>query len=223
MVNHYSAAAIFVSAGIASLASTASDFDRTLQPKKYRLGPIQSVMVQDRTAKGFGAEADCGHLAIDEKRVRFFLANAQFRSEYQYSQELQTGDCNAQARVTFKDGRAAKVSIDNWTGWGAITARGTTYFMRCGACTDILEASFPFDGRKPIRPGACRRNALYFGTEERLPGICTTCSCPTAPPPVPQPPESQLLQPPQLLDCASAGCTRSRRARQRAGIHFHSM
>ncbi|MDA8447054.1 hypothetical protein [Paracidovorax valerianellae] len=152
MVNRYSAAAILTGASIASFASSTSDFDKTLQPKKYRLGPIQSVVVQGRTAKSFGAEADCGHLAIDEKRVRFFLANAQFRSKYQYSQELQTGDCNAQARVTFQDGRTAKVSIDNWTGWGAITARETTYFMRCEACTDILEASFPFDARKPIRP-----------------------------------------------------------------------
>ncbi|GKT13814.1 hypothetical protein AVHY2522_02405 [Acidovorax sp. SUPP2522] len=151
-IKHFLASALFAGAGIASFASPTSDFDKTLQPKKYRLGPIKSVVVQDRTAKGFGAEADCGHLAIDEKRVRFFLANARFRSEYQYSQELQTGDCNAQARVLFQDGRTAKVSIDNWTGWGAITARGTTYFLRCEACTDILESSFPFDARKPARP-----------------------------------------------------------------------
>ncbi|WCM89537.1 hypothetical protein [Acidovorax sp. NCPPB 3576] len=152
IIKHLLVAGLFAGAGIASFASPTSDFDKTLQPRKYRLGPIKSVVVQDRTAKGFGAEADCGPLAIDEKRVRFFLENAQFRSEYQYSQELQTGDCNAQARVTFQDGRTAKVSIDNWTGWGAITARGTTYFMRCEACTDILESSFPFDARKPVRP-----------------------------------------------------------------------
>ncbi|GKS90303.1 hypothetical protein [Acidovorax sp. SUPP2539] len=152
MVHRYSAAAILASAGIASFASPTSDFDKTLQPKKYRLGPIKSVVVQDRTAKGFGAEADCGHLAIDEKRVRFFLANARFRSEYQYSQELQTGDCNAQARVIFQDGRTAKVSLDHWTGWGAITARGTTYFLRCEACTDILQTGFPFDARKLAPP-----------------------------------------------------------------------
>lgn len=71
-IKHFLASALFAGAGIASFASPTSDFDKTLQPKKYRLGPIKSVVVQDRTAKGSGAEADCGHLAIDEKRVRFF-------------------------------------------------------------------------------------------------------------------------------------------------------
>ncbi|GKT22225.1 hypothetical protein [Acidovorax sp. SUPP3334] len=151
-IKQFLSAALLTGAAVASFASPTSDFDKTIQTKKYRLGPIKSVVVQDRSAKGFGAQTACGHLAIDEKRVRFFLANAQFRSEYQYSQELQTGDCNAQAQVTFQDRRTAKVSIDNWTGWGAITARGTAYFLQCDACADILATGFPFDARKPVRP-----------------------------------------------------------------------
>ena len=149
---HFMAAALYAVAGVTSAASFNNDFDKTLQQKKYRLGPIKEVIVQDASAKSFAKDANCGHLAIDERRVRFFLANAQFSSEYQYSQALQVGDCNAQATIKFQDGRLAKVSIDNWTGWGAITARNSTYFLRCEACTDILETGFAFDARKRDTP-----------------------------------------------------------------------
>jgi len=123
-------------------AGPARDFWR---PKNLR-----QATVDQPSARSFG-QGNCGHLVLDERRLRFFLSHARPATSDRYDQEMQTDDCNAEGHIVLKNGRRFKVSIDNWTGWGAVSDERTTQFLFCSACADILEPGFPFraSDRKP--------------------------------------------------------------------------
>ncbi|WP_139225609.1 hypothetical protein [Paracidovorax konjaci] len=104
---------------------------------------VQRFVIETPSARSFG-QGQCGHLLVDEKRLRFFLAHAKPGSSTEYDHQMQTDDCNAEGRIVLKDGRRFKVSLDNWTGWGAVSNQRTTQFLFCRPCKDILEPGFAF-------------------------------------------------------------------------------
>jgi hypothetical protein len=131
-------------------ASETRNFDKTLEVKRYRIGPIARIVIHNASASSFSEDARCAGLMINEKRIRFFLANAKPDSEHNFKYEMQTGSCQAEGVVHFKNGRKASLFLDNATGWGGLTERGTTYFLRCDSCESILEPDFTFDPEKMI-------------------------------------------------------------------------
>lgn len=118
----------------------------------WRPKNLRQVTVDQPSARSFG-QGNCGHLVLDERRLRFFLAHARPDTSDRYDQAMQTDDCNAEGRIVLKDGRRFKVSIDNWTGWGAVSDERTTQFLFCRACADILEPDFPFRTSDQKPPG----------------------------------------------------------------------
>jgi hypothetical protein len=117
----------------------------SLRQEKYRIGKIKKITIHSDEAKSFAKEAACTDLKIDERRIRFFLANARPNSQHNFSQALSAGDCSAEGEIILAGGRKAVISLTSAIGWGALRVGKKTYFMDCPACDDILSPDFKFD------------------------------------------------------------------------------
>ncbi|WP_375575864.1 hypothetical protein [Paracidovorax oryzae] len=117
---------------------------------------IQKIVIQRPAAQArFAPEVDCRGLALDARRVKFFLQHAALTDSGSYRRNAILDDCSADASVVFSDGRTATVSIDSGTGWGAVSHGQRSRFLACEACVDILQPDFPFDPKR--RPSDAER------------------------------------------------------------------
>lgn len=144
-IRHFLMAAVCMLAYPAVNSSETSEFNKRLMVRKFPQGIIKEIIINERSAKSSSKESYCQELAIDEKRIRFFLRHAKADSEYNYSQEGLTGDCSAAGLIIFKNGRKVRIDIDNTTGSGALMEHRMIYYMRCEACEGILQPDFKFD------------------------------------------------------------------------------
>ncbi|BFO55511.1 hypothetical protein AVXHC19_23140 [Acidovorax sacchari] len=117
---------------------------------------IQKIFIERPAAQArFAPEVDCRGLALDARRVKFFLQHAALTDSGSYRRNAILDDCSADANVVFSDGRTATVSIDSGTGWGAVSHGQRSRFLACEACVDILQPDFPFDPKR--RPSDAER------------------------------------------------------------------
>ncbi len=127
-------------------ASAQSDDAEALKIRKYPITKIKKVVIKSAVARDeFNNKTDCSGLKIDAKRVRFFLKYGEPTNSVSYKQNLISGDCSADATVVFENGKAVVVSIDSYTGWGAINVGTRSYFIACNSCVNILDRDFKFD------------------------------------------------------------------------------
>lgn len=136
-----------LSAGAVGAATAGAGSAVEVRP--YAHAKVRKVVIERATAQArFAPEVDCKSLALDARRVRFFLAHAVATDSREYRRNAVVDDCSADARVVFSDGRSATVSIDSGTGWGAVSRGHRSEFLACDACVDILQPDFPFDPRR---------------------------------------------------------------------------
>ncbi len=136
-----------LSAGAVGPAAAGAGSAAEVRP--YAHAKVRKVVIERSAAQArFAPEVDCKGLALDARRVRFFLAHAVRTDSGGYRRNAVVDDCSADARVVFSNGRSATVSIDSGTGWGAVSRGQRSEFLACDACVDILQPDFPFDARR---------------------------------------------------------------------------
>lgn len=138
-----------LSAGAGAVGPAAAWAGNAAQVRPYADAKVRKVVIERSAAQArFAPEVDCRGLALDARRVRFFLAHAVATDSGEYRRNAVLDDCSADARVVFSDGRSATVSIDSGTGWGAVSRGLRSEFLACDACVDILQPDFAFDPRR---------------------------------------------------------------------------
>ncbi|WP_234383885.1 hypothetical protein [Paracidovorax avenae] len=124
--------------------------------RSFAHAKIQKIVIERPAAQArFAPEVDCRGLALDARRVRFFLQHAALTDSGSYRRNAILDDCSADATVVFSNGRTVTVSIDSGTGWGAVSRGQRSRFLACEACVDILQPDFPFDPKR--RPSDAER------------------------------------------------------------------
>ncbi|WP_225981100.1 hypothetical protein [Paracidovorax avenae] len=127
-----------------------------MQARPYARVEIRKITIERPAAQArFAPEVDCRGLALDARRVKFFLQHAALTDSGSYRRNAILDDCSADATVVFSDGRTVTVSIDSGTGWGAVSRGQRSRFLACEACVDILQPDFSFDPER--RPSDAER------------------------------------------------------------------